>query len=242
MAKVYSDGRIPKRIENVVIYPMHGKIIARTISGFTSEKLGVSPKYLFSRQNASEFGRLSSECKLLRMALVDLLPKQNNLAVVNAFTRIMRTVMVCDGINARGERNLASVLESIAGKKLLMGYNFNPDSAIDLHYFLKDYRLVIDARSILFPKEANCIGFRMHVLVFDFLTKTHILASGDWALYGNTTLADAVVLKLPAVNDANGVAFTLLELHYYDYNAGTYIPMDDRSKAVLIVGVDLHLF
>ena len=59
MAKITSyEGKLPKRIEDYVIYPLNGAIIIRAKSGFTSKALKNSPKYALSRQNASEFGRV----------------------------------------------------------------------------------------------------------------------------------------------------------------------------------------
>lgn len=91
MAKVIIDGKFPKRIDNLVLYKLDNQVIIREISGFTSVNLLTSPKYLLSRQNASEFGRVSSTCKQLRLVLKDYLPKKNNLLVVNSLTKKCET-------------------------------------------------------------------------------------------------------------------------------------------------------
>ena len=96
MAKVTVEGKYPKRIGNYVLYPLNDEVIMKAKSGFTSKALKTSPKYALSRQNASEFGRVSSTCKELRLALKDYLPKKNNLLVVNNLTKKMRQLLGVD--------------------------------------------------------------------------------------------------------------------------------------------------
>jgi len=76
MAKVTVEGKFPKRIDDYVLYKLGDQIIIRANSGFTSKALKTSPKYALSRQNASEFGRVSATCKQLRLALSGFLPKK----------------------------------------------------------------------------------------------------------------------------------------------------------------------
>ena len=87
MAKLSTDIYFKARIDDFLIYPLRTMMILRKISGFTTEALETDPKYELSRKNASEFGCMSAVCKQIRLALKEILPKQNNLAVVNSFTK-----------------------------------------------------------------------------------------------------------------------------------------------------------
>lgn len=89
-------GELPKRVENLVIYPTRYGIIIREKSGFTKEELATSEKYANYRKNAREFGRFSSSCKCLRILLAELLPKENNLAIVNGLNKKMHAVLYHD--------------------------------------------------------------------------------------------------------------------------------------------------
>ena len=237
MAKIEAEGKLPKRIGNYVIYELQGQKIIRTISGFTSKALKKSPKYALSRQNASEFGRVSSLCKQVRMVLKGILPKNNNLLIVNTFTKKMREVMTFDPLSARGSRNLAVALEQDAGKKRLVGYCFNPEADLTIAYVLHESSLHLTTTAMVFPESANCVGFRVHDLEFDFRSCNHQLEGEDWSFYSKQGLPEDVVLALPKLDAQSGVVFTLLEVEFYVFEDGSYVPVaDDRSKQVLVVG------
>lgn len=87
MAKISAEGKVPKRLGNCVVYPLDGNMILRKISGFSSIGMLKDSRYERSRQNASEFGRVSALCKKIRVVLKDILPKKNNLAVCNSFIK-----------------------------------------------------------------------------------------------------------------------------------------------------------
>ena len=120
MAKVYSDGEIPKHIlEGCVNYDTEYGHIIRGISGFTTEALLNDPKYAKSWENANEFGAVSQLCKAIRMILQEGLPKSKNLEVTNGLHTIMRKVMCCDTISQRGNRCLKNGFASAGGNLCL---------------------------------------------------------------------------------------------------------------------------
>lgn len=238
MAKITAfEGKVPKRIGNHVVYPLDGDLVVRANSGFTTKALETDPKYALSRKNASEFGRVSSLCKGVRMALQDLLPKKNNLAVVNAFTKKMREVMTYDAVASRGERHLAQALHHEAARGLLQGYNFNPTSSIDLHSRLEGNQLAVSTDTIVVPEGANCVGFRAAVLAFDFETGASQFVTGHWLLYDSTGLQDQIVLDFPEVEPQGGVVFRLLEVQFYVAEEGSYVPGWEEQKMVLVVEI-----
>lgn len=241
MAKITAfEGKVPKRIGDYVVYPLDGDLVIRSKSGFTSKALKTDPKYALSRKNASEFGRVSSLCKGVRMALKDILPKKNNLAVVNAFTKKMREVMTHDVVTTIGERHLAQALQHEAARRQLQGYDFNPDCSIDLQCTLEGSQLEVNTDRIVVPKGANCIGFRAAVLAFDFETGASQFVTGHWLLYSSTGLQDRIVLDLPELEPQGGVVFRLLEVQFYVEEEGSYVPSWEEQKMVLVVEVSLN--
>lgn len=78
----------------------------------------------------------------------------------------------------------------------------------------------------------------MHHLAFDFATGANALVSGDWVMESKSTLRKTTTMTLPTKPDASGLVFTLLEIQFYNYTEGSYVPMvEDRSKSVVIVEV-----
>jgi hypothetical protein len=239
MAKLLTKEFFKARLDNFLAYPLKGRMILREISGFTTEALKNSPQYENCRQTASEFGRMSASCKHVRIALKAILPRQNNLAVVNAFTKTMRLVLKCDIQNERGNRQLANAINTQEGRRLLLGYAFNPDTKIVLDTTLLDNTLQINSIEISFPKNANNVGFRVHNLVFNFTTENYELLSTDWSFESKATLPETLVLNLPSLPNTEGTLITLLETQFYKVTKKGILPVvDDKSKSVLLVGVN----
>jgi len=143
MAKISSDGKIPKQIEDYIVYPLNGDYIIRRKSGFTSKKMKTDPRYGQSRNNAAEFGKVSSLCKKIRMALEGILPKKNNLAICNSLVKMMHYLLVFDTESIRGQRNLLKAFENEKGRQSLEGYHLNPDSLV--HFELLKTRIQVGA-------------------------------------------------------------------------------------------------
>ncbi|WP_162128285.1 hypothetical protein [Flavobacterium phycosphaerae] len=236
MAILKTEGDFPKRIGNYVLYPWGDRVVVKAVSGFATETLKNAAHYEPSRQTAKEFGNVSSLCKAIRVALYGILPKQNNLAVVNAFTKKMREVITCDTTAVRGERHLTTALTTLEGKQQLKGYNFNPEAKMILACQISKDSLTFKTNDLLFPETANYIGFRVHRLAFDFTTDALELVSTNCILESKTSLPKRMNLPLPIKANTIGTVFTLLEVQFYINARGTYIPMlEDASKSVVIV-------
>ena len=252
MARIYSKtGTYPKRIEEFSVYKYDGqedwRVLRRT-SGFTVKGMKTDPKYANSRNNASEFGRISTLCKQMRLLLGGVLPKKNNLAVCNSLTAVMRKAMAFDTVSERGERNLATAFQDERARQLLVGYDFNPDvclaDVIRMPYCFDAVQSQVSfgkfsaAETIIFPEGANAVGMWLHQLVFNFENGTGVLASSDMALFSDTAALDGLVLECE-LPDADGVVFSVLEVQFYEYADGSYVPVE--GKVVCVVGVNCNV-
>ena len=251
MAKVYSDGKIPKRIaKGYVNYNLGDDHIIREVSGFTPEGMTDDPKYAKSRENASEFGAVTRLCKAIRMLVYEGLPKSNNLEVVNGLTTMMRKVMCCDPVAERGNRCLKNGFESAGGKSLFTGYDFNPDGLFR-NCFKGKYRfdaakkqLVLEpfktSEDFVFPEGADAVGLRLGALRFDFGTSTGYYTLTDLALYGfDSPISKKLRLSIENFPDGEGVVFFLLEVAFFVENEGAFVsvPKND-TKVVFVLGVE----
>lgn len=238
MAKITQyEGKLPKRLGDRVVYPLHGELIVRAKSGFTTQALKTSAKYVQSRHNAQEFGRVSRLCKVLRLALRGILPREHNLAVVNSLTKQMRALLVYDGVSGLGERTLVAALAQVEAQQALEGYAFNPMTTLDVQYALTDMQVSGAVVAVPYTENATHLGFRVHALAFNFAEPAHQLSSGDWqytALANPNWSFDVVPPKLP---DGTGVVMTLLEVALYVQAKDGFAPCADGSKMVVVVGV-----
>lgn len=233
MAKLDTNDFFKATVDNLFFYRYGDMMVVRTASGFTKETRTTNPKYENCTRSANEFGRVSSLCKQVRLALSGILPKQNNRPVMYSFTKKMRQVLEQDTTNARGERQLSNALATEQGRQMLKGYEFNPDTTIKLEYTLHEDSLTVNTDKIKFPKGINNLGFRLHQLAFDFATGENSLVSGEWVVESGE-----VVLGLPGLGDVNGVRFVILEAGYFDFVDGEFVAVvEDGGKSVGVVGV-----
>ncbi len=238
MAIIKTPGDYPKRIGNYVIYTSREQIILRTISGFTSKALKKSAKYKKCRQNASEFGRLSAVCKTIRVALQPILPKKNNLALVNGCTKIMREVMTYDILSKKGMRTLEVGLATTEGKLHLQNYHFNPQITYTLPVTLTT-EATLETMAIVFPVQSQYMAACVHSLHCNWETKNHTLTAGEKVFYKKSEVPEKITLSLPKETEGTGTIFTFLELEFYKQVKGNFIPMEnDSSKVVMVLQVE----
>lgn len=243
MAKITSyEGKLPKRMDEFVIYTLDNELIMRAKSGFTTAALKNDPKYAKSRNNAQEFGKVSSLCKQMRMALKGILPQQHNLQVVNALTKKMRQLLVHDVVSPAGERTLAVALQDEVAQHALMGYDFNPMPHFEFYFLITQQHLTCTPHALSPFEPTHYRGFRIHELAFDFTTQNHQLCSGVLRFEAITSSKKTFELARNPLTVKSGMVLTLLEVAYYFETEGSYVPCTDGGKTVLIVAVqNMHL-
>lgn len=236
MATLKTDGEFPKRAGEYLFYRLHDKVVVRTVSGFTTAALKTDPKYQNCRAASGEFGAVSRSCKWLRMALKGILPAYNNLAVVNGLTKKMLGLLPHDPINAKGQRQLLNVFATPTGRAALQGYQFNPAAVFDLDFALANNEAAVGTARMAAGAH-DWVGFRAHLLDFDFGTGASQLISGDWGLYGTGPLPPSLVLPLPAAPDGpKAVRLTLIETAFFEAIDQSW-RMVEEGKGIVVVGV-----
>ncbi|RZK11469.1 MAG: hypothetical protein EOO46_06640 [Flavobacterium sp.] len=245
MAKIYSKEKLPKRIEGYSIYPLNDDVIIRANSGFTSDGVKNDPKYELTRHNASEFGRVSSLCKIMRLSLMGILPKNSGRGVSNLLVKKMKSVVFSDRRSLRGNRRLCKAFLNEMALREMIGYDFNPNYSLP-HVLKKNFTLnglgclILNdlnfADSFLFPEKSNCIGIRLHHLDFDFVTGESSLSSSGWLFFEkDSTITDFIIdLAYPAA--LKGVLFSLAELQFFVFEDGFVPLVDDVGKIVTVLG------
>lgn len=235
MAKIIScKGKIPKRIGDThVVYPLNGDYIVREKTGFESKALLTAAKYANCRRNASEFGRISRTCKGFRLSLEGLLPRHNNLDVVNSLTKHMRSLLVHDIHNGKGHRLLQTSLEHLEGKRGFVGYDFNPTATIAVSTtFAGGYLRV---HSIETRPACKWMGFRLHVLAYDWEAMVGDLYTGGW--HFEQAVEGSLRYSFPKPADSGGGLIYLLEVQYFEAKDGEFFADTKGEQSLVIVGV-----
>lgn len=229
--KVYS-GRIPKRIlKGFVMYESHGVLIIREKSGFSKEALLHSPTYENCRKTSSEFGRVSKACKGIRLALEEILPKKNNLLVVNSLTKFMYSLLTYDSKHVRGERILGTALEHKDAKNLFKAYSFNPFASIHLPAKVVNGQLEVGDCEL--PRDVSWLGIRLHVLAYDWDAFEGTLYSGGW--YFEQQLSRGLLYHFPKVEAENRKLVFIVEVVCFNEKEGAFVPARTEEKGVFVV-------
>lgn len=247
MAKLYSKGKIPKRIDDYVVYPLDDDTIIRQISGFTTDALLHETTYEKCRMNASEFGRVSSVCRNMRLALAAVLPKAYNLSICNSLVQKMRSLLEYDKESVRGERELWKAFLQEQTKLSMIGYDFIPEhplpNTLNGCFSLPASGHVIFSGSRFtshfnFPEGANRLGIRLHYFDFDFRTQKGSLVAGDWLFLKKKGTTETFELELALPEKVCGVLFTLLEIRFFVSNSGEIVPLLRGEGAMVhVLGV-----
>lgn len=228
------EGILPK-IEGYVIYPLDGQLIIRAQSGFTKKGLKNNPKYATCKKNASEFGRVSSIGKHIRLALQDFLPRQNNLAVVNALTKKLRAVLDCDTVSVRGERSLGCAFTTTEAVAMMMGYAFNPDGVTFLSHKIMPQKVVLTFGDRLVPTSVDFIAIRLVHFVFDFHTMAYQISPGSMHFFALPLKEKTIVLPKNTSADFEGTSFLLVEMVFYKKIEDSFIALPEDGKNQLII-------
>lgn len=229
MAKITDvEGKLPKRIDDFVIYSLDDDMIIRQKSGFNTKELLNHPKYQLCRQNANEFGLVSKTCKAIRVLLADFLTKHNNLQVVNSFTKKMRSLLVYDTIHERGNRNLKTALATPEAQKALNQYLFNPDFRLQFNVFENTLQVQL-------PEALNLItnghlGMCVHYLFFDFDSLTGYSESTTWQMQ---PLKDLINFDMPE-SKPEGFWIRLIQFNFFSEKDADWVPILPEERGLIV--------
>ncbi len=230
MAKITEyEGKYPPHIEDCVVYPLDGDLIIRVKSGFTTKGLLHSSKYVLCRQNASEFGLVSKTCKAIRLLVANGLSKHNNLQVVNAFTKKMRSLLVYDTVHERGKRNLGTAFTTKEAQESLKGYTFNPDSCLQV--VIEAGVLALGLPDSVVLQGHYYLGFRVYRLSFDFELLQGSVKVSEW--YFEKIRKTDVRYGIPNTDEPHWI--TLVEVQFFAHMEGEWMPVLLEEKTLVVV-------
>lgn len=229
MAKITEfEGKLPKRIDDYVIYKLEDDLIIRKKSGFTRKGLLKHPKYELSRQNATEFGLVATTCKAIRLLVAEGLTKHNNLAVVNNLTKKMRSLLVHDTENGRGKRNLKTAFAHSVAFQNFAGYSFTPDFPLTVS--VNDCIIQVAIPDDLDVLVATHLGFQVQYLYFDFDTLTGQLEAASWQMQA---VASEVLFTIDEA-PRSGYFLLLYRFSFFTFNDEHWMPVLPEFKGLVV--------
>lgn len=131
MARIEHLNKIVGSISNLTFYEMNGKSYVRTKSpGHSRENINRNPRFAKIKEITKEFGRASSDAKLLRHAVLWSIRGFSDCRVCPRTTQCIFKILEQDLINPRGKRTVSEGLKSAEGKAIMKSLNFNIEAEL----------------------------------------------------------------------------------------------------------------
>ena len=227
-------------------YELNGKIVVRKTGGFDGDKIKKNANYERVRENSSEFAHSAKAGKYFRTAIASCLLPLRIPYVHNHIVSLFQGILKLDEIHARGKRTVSTGLLATAGKKALLGFEFDTTQTFSSFF---PFKLELDfmvgvlnifnfcAKQIKAPKVTQKVQLQLHVVTLDFEHFTvPIQNSSEIVLVdlqnGNET--DLTISFTPSLQDSN-VHIAVLEVCFLQEVNGSFVPL--KGGGIKIVGV-----
>ena len=125
MAKVDGIIEINGTLKGITFYRTKYGIYARAKGGISKKRIQNDPAFVRTRENCSEFGHCAKMGQLLRKSVGGLQLLAKDSRVSSRLSKIMNQIKNLDEISVRGQRLVSIGLQTLEGKKMLKGFDFN---------------------------------------------------------------------------------------------------------------------
>lgn len=128
MAKVDGVIEINGTLKGITFYRTKYGIYARAKGGISKKRIQNDPAFVRTRENCSEFGHCAKMGQLLRKSVGGLQLLAKDSRVSSRLSKIMNQIKNLDVISVRGQRRVSIGLQTLEGKKMLKGFDFNDNA------------------------------------------------------------------------------------------------------------------
>jgi len=241
--------KIEGTLDGMTFYKSKDGHMVRTKGGIAKKRIETDSAFVRTRENMAEFKEAASTGKLFRSALRTLTVNSADVRLVPRVVKLMHQIKNLDGISARGQRLVAVGLVTPAGKELLKGLNFNPNSilgtvlykayAVDTATGKIDIADLVPANDVAFPSGATHVKFKGAFVKIDFAAGQSELQLTNMVTLAADSAASPVSLAPPAVPAlATGVSIFVLGLDFLqEVNGIQYSLKNGAYNALAIVEV-----
>lgn len=245
MAKQDGILKIEGTLESLTFYKSTDGYRVRKKGGVSRNRILHDPAFIRTRENVSEFGECATAGKLFRQAAGSLISRAKDGKLTSRLTSVLSKVKNNDLVSPRGQRSVAKGLETVQGKSLLKGFDFNGKATMD-SVLRSDKVLDTATGAISFsgfkasehlssPSGATHYSMQAAVLQIDLDGKTYGLSASE---IQNAALAPEAAnfsLEPPGLPAGNGVLLYLLLIQFFQEVNGVQYPLKNGSHNVLHV-------
>jgi hypothetical protein len=219
-------------LQDLNFYYRKGVAVVRAAGGgFDGKAIRTKPEMARVRENASEFGRVSSAKKLVREGLQPFLKELHDLTLHGRLMRLFQQIKVLDIVSERGQRCFENGLATAEGKRLFLAFDWSPKrcslllpghgvfDAATYSYHINE----ASAAQIVLPAAATGMQVSFGLLEIDFTEATFVFHQSAALCLDSGFSAAAFALTPDTLPSTTGVCLAFLQLRYYqDLNGARY--------------------
>ncbi|AWI25801.1 hypothetical protein [Flavobacterium pallidum] len=248
MAKQRGFLKVEGKIDDISFFKRKDEYLLRQKGGVSKHRIMTDPKFKRTRENGVEFGMVASAGKLLRDSCGVLINKAKEGTMNIRLMQTMTGIKALDVNSVRGQRQVYHGLNTVAGKELLKGFEFNGQVSLP-QALMAPYALtkasgkivitdLIPAEQVVAPPHATHVSFRAAFLNLNFhtgeraITYSPVVNLALSAAIGNVTLTPTGV---PA--GTGTVLYLLLMEFYQEMNGIQYALSNGQFNALTVIDV-----
>lgn len=243
MGKLKGIVQFTGHFDGLSFYEVQGKIVVRKTGGFDGEKIKKDSNYTRVRENSSEFAHSAKVGKYFRASIAPQLLPLRLPYIHNRIVSLFQGILKFDLVHSRGDRTVGTGLQTVAGKKTLLDFEFDKTQTFSsifpfkMHVdFIGGTLSIVDfcANTINSPKSADRIELQLHTVVLDFdIFTTPVLTSSSIFHFdiANKQITDLIV---PI---ASGITLAVLEINFLQQINGNTTKL--KGGGIKIVGVQI---
>jgi hypothetical protein len=128
MAKVDGIIEISGTVKGITFYRTKYGIYARAKGGISKKRIQTDSAFERTRENCNEFGHCAKMAQLLRKSVGGLQLLAKDPRVSSRLSKAMNQIKNLDAVSVRGQRRVGIGIQTIEGKKILKGFDFNDNA------------------------------------------------------------------------------------------------------------------
>ena len=130
MGKLAGIIKLEGTLDGLTFYKSQDGYMVRTKGGVNKNRIMNDPAYARTRENLSEFGQNAKSGKLIRDSVGIMLNKAKDSKLSSRMLQLLNAVKNYDSNSVRGKRSVQQGLETIEGKQILKGFDFNSKATL----------------------------------------------------------------------------------------------------------------
>ena len=248
MARQKGINKMEGTVDDLTYYEMNGKHYVRKRRKVSKKRLKTDPMFKSMRENGAEFGKAATDGKLLRDCVKVLYKDAGRKAASDRVHQVMLEIKELDVTSEKGKKNVGIALGTEGAKKMLKGFEFNPDSQVGLILY-KPFELdmetgtlsianLIPQRDFKIPEGATHLTLSGACADVNFTTEISALEltnEVNLLLDNNST---SITLKPTTLPEGTGTRFYFLQVQFFQMvNKIPYELEDGRYHSLMIAGI-----